>query len=106
MFMALLQPNWPDDRPFEDHLFEWERRVTDYETQTQEEMGERLNVATVMRYAQKHIQQILQHQAYNIGSEYGKMRTLLDAYLQSSRSYVVPPGLPPPTSAQASAQGG
>eukprot|EP00975_Prorocentrum_lima_P066250 12908053-Prorocentrum_lima.AAC.1 len=69
--MSLLAPSWPEDRPFTEHLLEWERRVTEHEQQTQEVVSGRLRVATVMRHAPASVKSVLAQQTFHIGAEYG-----------------------------------
>eukprot|EP00975_Prorocentrum_lima_P041604 8741457-Prorocentrum_lima.AAC.1 len=74
--MSLLAPSWPEDRPFIEHLLEWERRVTEYEQQTLEVVSGWLRVATVMRHAPASVTTVLAQQAFHIGADYGRLKTL------------------------------
>ena len=96
ILMAILSPEWGEERSFMEHLRDWERKIGEYEQQTSDVVSGRLRVATVMKFAPASVRAILHQQAYIIGADYGKLVSLIESFVQATKTYSTV-GLPTPT---------
>jgi len=98
MLSAIIQPKWwqkppHSSRSFIDVVLDWEAVINKYETATLEKIGDGIKCATVMGYAPKSIQALLQSSPHETRHTYKHMRATIKEYLtETGEAAYVPKG--------------
>ena len=83
----LLRPEWDESKPFMEQLWEWERRVADYEVETGMPMPDTYKCSVVARSSPPGIRAFLRLQTDDVTESFARLKQAIDSYQLRGRTF-------------------